>query len=483
MSKVVLFFPIIELRNKNLLPLSILLVAAPLIKKGYSVKIIDQRIEPDWRKKLLNELEKSPLLVGISVLTGKQILYGLEVSKLVKQNSKAKVVWGGVHPSLSPEQTLENQFIDIVVVGEGEETLLELVEKLDRKEKYSNVLGIGYKKNDEIVINPSHDFISLDNQPDLPYCLLDVEKYISKESFASGKPGRDLAMYTSRGCPHRCAFCYNKEFNKRRWRCLSAEKTVAEIKKIVNDYQLTSISLQDDEFFVSLERVKEICKLLLKENINVEFISSCRIDYIYCMDDEILELIGKCGFKTLELGIETGSPRMLKKVKKDIIVEQVLEAVAKLKKFDIEGKYCFMSGFPGETIEDMYQTTDLMRKVKKINPYSRIPGWRIFTPFPGIELYQESINRGWIPPKNLREWAYYDFHTIKMPWINKRIERIIWGVLFLVPFLRLQDKPLSFIHKIWGYWVDFRWKNHFFSFVPEKYFINLISKKGRKKYV
>jgi len=483
MSKIVLIFPIIELKQRNLLPLSLLFIAAPLIEKGYDVEIIDQGTDKNWKEKLNKALQDNPLIVGISVLTGKQILYGLEISEIVKKQSNTKVVWGGVHPSLLPKQTLENRFIDLIVIGEGEETLLELVEKLDKKESYNDVLGIGYKKNGEIKINPERCFINLDKQPKIPYYLVDIEKYVNLESSASGKPGRDLALYTSRGCPHRCAFCYNKELNKRKWRCLSAEKIVAEIKKLVNEYNITSISLQDDEFFTSLERVQKICELLLKENINVEFISSCRIDYICRMEDKLLELIRKCGFKTLELGIESGSPRMLKKIKKDITVEQVKEAVAKLKKFDIEGKYCFMAGFPRERVQDMYKSADLMRDIKKINAYSRIPGWRIFTPFPGIELYKDSITEGWIPPKDLKEWAYYDFQTIKMPWVNKKMERIIKGLLFLVPFLRLQDKPLSIFHKLWGHWVDFRWKNHFFSFIPEKYIVNLISSKERRRNV
>ena len=476
MPKIVLIFPIIELKQRNLLPLSLLFIAAPLIKKGYDVEIIDQGTEKKWREKLDKALQSNPLMVGISVLTGKQILYGLEISEIVKKQSNTKVVWGGVHPSLLPEQTLENKFIDLIVIGEGEETLLELVEKLDKKEDYSNLLGIGYKKNGKIKINPERSFINLDEQSEIPYNLIDIDRYIYLESFASGKPGRDLAMYTSRGCPHRCAFCYNKEFNKRKWRCLSAEKVVSEIKKVVSEYNITSISLQDDEFFTNLERVRKICELLLKENINVEFISSCRIDYICRMEDDFLKLIRKCGFRTLELGIESGSPLMLEKIKKDITIEQVKEAVIKLKRFDIEGKYCFMAGFPQEKIEDMYKSADLMRDIKMINPYSRIPGWRIFTPFPGIELYQDAINEGWIPPKNLEEWAYYDFETIKMPWVTKKMEKIIRGLLFLVPFLRLQDKPLSIFHKILGCWVDFRWKNHFFSFIPEKGIINLIKK-------
>ena len=476
MAKVILFFPIIKEKQRNLLPLSLLLIAAPLVKKGYSVEIIDQGTDNDWKKKLLDGLKKSPLLVGISVLTGKQILYGLEVSQLVKEQSQAKIVWGGVHPSLLPEQTLENEFIDLVVIGEGEETLLELVDRLDKRRNYQDVLGIAYKKDGGVQINPQRDFINLDTQPEIPYHLIDVEKYIQPKSCASGKPGRDLAIYTSRGCPHRCAFCYNKEFNKRKWRGQSTEKVVAEIKKLINDYQITSFSIQDDEFFTDLERVKNICQTILKENIKAEFISSCRIDYICRMEDEFLEMVARSGFRTLELGVESGSPIILEIIKKDITVEQVLEAVTKLKKFGITGKYCFMAGFPKETIKDMYQTTNLMREIKKINYYSRIPSWRVFTPFAGIDLYHLSVEGGWSPPQDLKEWARYDFQTVKMPWLTKRTKRIIGNVAYLVKFLRLQDKPLPYFHRFWGRWVDFRWRHHLFSFVPEKWIVDLIIK-------
>jgi len=483
MPRIVLFFPKIESQQTNLLPLCLLLIATPLIKSGYFVKIIDQRVEPDWKEKLLDELKQDPLLVGISVLTSKQILYGLEVSKLVKEDSKAKVVWGGFHPSLSPKQTLENEFVDIVVIREGEETLLELVDKLVKGQSYDNVLGMGYKKRGKIYINPHRDFIDLDKQLAIPYYLVDVEKYIQLESFSTGKPGRNLVLYTSRGCPFRCAFCYNSGLNQRKWRGQSAEIVVTEIKKLVNNYQITSFHFQDDEFFTDLKRVKKICQLLLSENIKVELVSACRIDYVCRMDDNFLKLIRKSGFRTMQLGVESGSPEILKIIKKDITTEQVLEAVARLKKFNIEGKYCFMSGFPGETIEDMYKTTDLMREIKKINPYSRIPAWRIFTPFPGTDLYQTSLDNEWEPPQDLEEWANYDFDTIKMPWINKQKEKIIKNVSYLVKFLRLQDKPLSIFHKLWGFWIDFRWRNHFFNFIPEKYIINLINKKERMKNV
>ena len=237
MSDVILFFPKSEEKDIVLLPASVLMVAAPLVKAGYKVKIIDQRVDKNWKQTLLEEAAKDPLVFGVSALTGAQILNGLEASKLVKACSSVPVLWGGVHPSLLPKQTLENKYIDFVVVGEGEETLLELIKALETKSPLKKIKGLGYKDNGKIFLSPQREFIDLDKLPEIPYHLINIENYIEKKSFATGRIGRDMAFYTSRGCPHRCGFCYNKEFNKQGWRGKSSEKVVGDMKKLIQDYQ------------------------------------------------------------------------------------------------------------------------------------------------------------------------------------------------------------------------------------------------------
>jgi radical SAM superfamily enzyme YgiQ (UPF0313 family) len=481
MSDVVLFFPKSEEKDTILLPASVLMVAAPLVKAGYKVKIIDQRVDKNWKEILLKEVEEKPMVFGVSVLTGKQILNGLEVSRLVKQNSETSIVWGGVHPSLLPKQTLENDYIDWVVVGEGEETLLELIEALKTKSPLENIKGLGYKKEGKIILNPQREFIDLDRLPETPYHLIDVEKYVSKKSYATGKPARNLAFYTSRGCPHRCGFCYNKEFNKRRWRGKSAEKAVEEMKKLIKDYQINAFEIEDDEFFVDIERARKICELIIKENLDIDIFSSCRVNYVANnMDDEYLKLLYRAGFQTLAFGIESGSERILNLMHKDITIEQLFETIKKLKKAGINSKYYFMSGFPTETIDDLYKTTDLIQKMKQIDFQIRIPAWRVFTPYPGTDLYELAVKQRWQPPKSLEEWAKYDFNTIKMPWVKGRKKRIIRNVAFLIRYLEMgktTGRGLFFkLAKNFGKIVDWRWKKHLFSFVPEKYFIKLILK-------
>ncbi len=481
MSKILLFFPKLEDKDQILLPASVLMVAAPLAKTGYEVKIIDQRVEPKWREIILAELKQEPLVFGVSALTGKQILNGLVASKLVKKNSLVPVVWGGVHPSLLPKQTLANEYIDLVVVGEGEETFLELVNCLKNKKPIESILGLGYKKDGEIFVNSPRDFIDLDKQAEMPYDLVEIENYIAKHSFASGKVGRDIALYTSRGCPHRCGFCYNQEFNKRCWRGKSAEKVAAEMKELVGKYNITSFNIEDDEFFVDINRAKKICQLIIEAGLKIEIFTSCRVNYVAnSMGEEYLKLLKQAGFRTLAFGVESGSEKILKLINKDIIIEQIFITINKLKQVGIDSKYYFMAGFPTEEINDLYQTTDLIQKMRQADPQIRIPPWRVFTPYPGTGLYELAGQEGWQPPKSLEEWAQYDFNTIKLPWVKNKIKKIINNAAFLVYYLEMGKtvgRGIFFtLGKGFGKLVDWRWQRHHFTFVPEKYIINFVLK-------
>ncbi|GAH55929.1 unnamed protein product, partial [marine sediment metagenome] len=195
------------------MPISLLAVAAPLVNAAHKIKIIDQRVEKNWKNLLLRYLKEEPVCVGVSCMTGPQIKYALEVSKLVRENSTAPIVWGGVHPSLLPSQSLDNDFVDIVVEGEGEETFFELFQVLNNRLPLSRVKGVWYKENGELKKNPQRPFTDLNKQPPLSYQLLDIEKY---EAVNYGN--RYFSFLTSRGCPQKCAFCYNTSFNKGQWR-------------------------------------------------------------------------------------------------------------------------------------------------------------------------------------------------------------------------------------------------------------------------
>jgi len=192
-------------------PLALLTVAAPLVEDGYSVKIVDQRCNPDWKRELLASIDDDTACVGISTLTGTQILYSLEASRLVKEHTDVPIVWGGVHPSLLPEQTIRHPWIDFVVEGEGDHVLLTLVRRLLEGREDFTIPGLWFKRNGSISTTPPDPFLDLNTLPRIPFNIVDPSTYDLADT---------ICMVTSRGCFHRCGFCYNVQYCGRRWRAM-----------------------------------------------------------------------------------------------------------------------------------------------------------------------------------------------------------------------------------------------------------------------
>jgi len=218
MKTIIMIYPKVGLDIKGssiFLPLSILYPLSKLTE--YNLKVIDQRIEENWKEKVRELLNEDIICVGISFMSGSQIKYGLGIISFIKEISpETKIIAGGVHPSLLPEQTIEEKNIDFVVIGEGEETFYDLVKSLENSKDLRKVKGLCFKKDGKIIKTEERPFVKLKNLPKELYSLINIKDYYL--SWFSSK--KSLSLLTGRGCPHRCAFCYNKVFNKRMWRPL-----------------------------------------------------------------------------------------------------------------------------------------------------------------------------------------------------------------------------------------------------------------------
>ena len=183
------------------MPLSLLAVGSALDKEGYNVKIVDMRFD-DYKKYNY----KNAIFVGVTVLTGPTIKHSLEFSRFIKENyPDVPVVWGGIHPSLLPNQTIKNKYIDIVVRGEGEITAVELARSLEKNKSLKGIRGLTYKRMGKIINNPELPFLNMDSLPKINYNLYPLDKATT----ALG----DFPYNSSRGCPSRCKFCYNLNYN------------------------------------------------------------------------------------------------------------------------------------------------------------------------------------------------------------------------------------------------------------------------------
>ncbi len=456
-------------------PLALLYLASPLQRAGYRVRLLDMRIEKFHDFKIGN-----PVFVGISCMSGLQIRYGLEFAKKVRDESPTvPIVWGGVHPTLLPEQTAANELVDVVVRGEGEMVVAKLADRLASREPLDDVAGLTYKANGGVRSNPDASVIDLDDIPaDLPYNLLQMDKYPAVKS------GR-IHIQTSRGCPHRCGFCYNTIFNKRAWRGKSANRVLDEIEHVIRTFpNVKIIDPIDDNVFVDKKRVEDICNGILARGIRVVWRANCRFDYLSTYGKDFITLLAKAGCVEMDFGGETGSNRLQKLICKDVTPEQMLQSVTNLREWapTIEPYVSWMSGLPSETDEDLKATFDLMDLMVKANPRTQHYGIFVYTPFPSPVL--EKLPSEFNPPKTLEDWGKIDVFHFKPPWhTTKQIAKLhaISAVtrLAFYPAARIKNRGIGFkvSYRIINRIARYRWRHRYFGLPIELRLVNFAAKK------
>lgn len=382
-------------------PMGLLYIAYALRKINVEVTIFHMGVEQ------VNNLKMDDyLFVGISMLTGDMILNGLQVAKKIKDhNPNTPVVLGGVHPSLLVEQSLQHELVDMIVIGEGDETVKELAECLIAKRDLAGVKGLAYKSEDhQIKINEQREFINMDQLGfDLPYDLLGT--WFTR---AVAMP-----IHTSRGCPYRCGFCYNPALNKRSYRYKSWEKVVEEIEYLHNTYGMKNFNFDyEDEFFIYPERVYRIFKAIIAKGIKIHWSAFCRFNtFDKAMKDigeDFIEVLKKSGCYYLSFGAESGSQRLLDNIiKKDITIEQIFRTVNQLKSFQISHRVSFICCFPSETLEDLNATFDVIDKISHENQFLLI-GLFLLVPLPGTSICKVLTDQySFKAPETLEAWGHY----------------------------------------------------------------------------
>ncbi len=422
-----------QVQRRVELPLSLLCPATPLDLEGYRIKIIDEFANPNWKRELQESLAQKPICFGVTCMTGPQILHALAACRFVRTRyPDVPIIWGGIHPSLLPEQTLQNPYVDIVVVGEGEETFPELVKALETNQPLSNVLGIYYKEHSKVYHTGDRPFIKLDEQPPLSYHLINMDHY-RRRLFGIDH----VSFNSSRGCTFRCNFCWDPIMHKRKWRAMAPETVLDQIKRIIFDYNIRGFLFTDDHFFIDLDRSYQILEGMIRANLNVSISKlQIRADTICRLDKEFLQLMIRAGVKRFSIGVESGSQRILNLMNKDCSIEEVIEANYKLLPYPIVPVYLFMMGLPTETPEEFAQSVRLAIRLTDENPRA-VKTFNIYTPYPGTGLYQLCIQLGLKEPQRLEDWARFNFRNIpeESKWISPELKRMIEGMDFPLMFL------------------------------------------------
>lgn len=463
-------------------PHAVLSLAAPLLRKGYKVKIVDQRIDPDWQIHLKEFLSQKPICVGISTMTGTQIDFALQASRLIRQKTDGKIpiIWGGAHPSSIPEQTAKNDNVDVVCVGEGDITFPEIVDALKNRTSLHEVLGILFKENGQIITTPPRPLLDVETLLPVPWELIDVEKYIHRDFYVRDTYRSLDIGQTSRGCPFECGFCSSATLRQRKWRAMSVEKSLSVILDPVKRFNLDSIWIRDDEFFIDPKRVYQICKGIVDSGVKIKwYTSGTRVDVFTRLDKDVLTMIRRSGADTLKLGAESGSNRMLKLMCKGIAREDTLKANLKAKEFGFIPVYALMMGFPTETFEDINQTIDLFVQLKKENPQAEFEIIGAFTALPKTPLFSLALEHGLRPPEKLEDWAdwlsdEYDLKGKKLPWFSAKERKYIGNITYMSLLANASE------HVINGISNDILRALMKFIFIPIRHFERF--KLGRKWY-
>lgn len=364
-------------------PHGLMYISAYLGSKGVANHLIDPKGN-DPMEIFINRIvrrltEISPDFVGISCLTT-DVPCVMEMALQIKKNlPHTKIVLGGTHPTLFPEEMLANENIDFVVLGEGEETFFELVNSYGKTE-LSLIDGIAFKADSKVIVNKRRDMIRLLDSLPLPaFDKVDMDFYLQPNiHLVRGIPLKGFYIFSSRGCPYRCRFCVNKNIFGRTVRFRDPVKVVDEIEYLHKKYKIDAFYLFDDTFAVNKSHAKLFCDEIIKRRLRLVWGCETRVNLL---NEEILKKLKKSGCIQIDFGIESGSQRLLDFLQKDITVESVRHTVKLCKKHRMRIFANFMINLPTETEEDLGLTLKLAEELK-----SDISIFNVTCPFPGTDI-------------------------------------------------------------------------------------------------
>ena len=371
-------------------PDEILMMASALEKAGHEVKIHDCNLDQLQPADLA---AFSPGIVGFSVATGPNIAdslwRGAEYKKLLPDTN---IVWGFRHPSALPEQTLKEDHIDFVVVGAGEETMVELADVLEHNagDKLAAIKGLAYRDAEgKARVNEPRPFITkLDILPDPAWHLVDLKKYW------------DVSLIVSRGCPYNCTFCDDKMFHKGYIGDLSAPCIVSQMERLKNEFGVNHILFSGENFALDRERLREFCRLVIEKKLKMSW--NCRVSGP--LEKEDIALMAKSGCSSVILEIETGCQRVRQELLKKGSVKEMEDTFWELTRRRIMPTLFIMYGFPTETVEEFRMSLDMLKRLD-YPPYMYMK----YVPYPATELFDYCVDKGiFNMPESLQEWV--DFH-------------------------------------------------------------------------
>ena len=380
-------------RHQLYLSIGLAYMAAVLEENDHEVTVIDCPALNMDQKMLKAKLESiQPQIIGITSMTPtiQSAVLSAQVAKQACPDST--VVLGGPHATFMDKQVLaEEQAVDVIVRGEGEQTLLELVQNAGNLKALETIQGITFRKNGQTIRNPQRPFIqNLDDLPRPAYKHFDLEKY---RLFGR----KMLPIITSRGCPSQCSFCTTSRIFGRPFRARSPKNVVDELEWLRDEHGADAFSFYDDTFTLDKNRAIKICEDIKNRKLGIPWDCQTRVSTV---SEDMLSKMREANCQQVFFGVESGCQTILDAVNKGTSVEQNKKAIKLAKNAGLFVAVSVMVGYPGETREMLKQTIDLLRQTEPDDAYICVA-----TPYPGTELRNVIEEKGW-PISN--DWKRYD---------------------------------------------------------------------------
>lgn len=423
-GRIILVNPDIQLvsppRNSGMFPANgIQILGTILHQNQFDVHIVDGRYLSidDATKQILSLISDDVIFIGFSVMTVQVKWAHLASQRIKKVRPDVKIVWGGVHPTLFPEQTALDNAVDFCVVNECAHTIVQIANALAKNGDFPSVPGLCYADNGGVYRSaPNQIPDDFSNIPYIDFSIMNHQLYSRNNNIAADSSPYDeyggyivYPLNASIGCNFRCKFCINVILN-RRYKMRSAQEIVERIKYLQSEYGANYIHMVDENFFGNKRRIYEFVELIRSQNIKVKWRTQLRADYFNrtYINESFVKELEKAGMVIAVMGVESASQETLDSLDKGLKVESITNAVEILSKTKIVPRLSFMVGLPGETEEGMKKTYEFAVKLEEEYPRCQT----LVTPFhlyPGSELYDFAVSEyGFKAPGSLIEWVEID---------------------------------------------------------------------------
>jgi len=408
-------------------PLSVMALGAAL-PEGETWEVWDgNRPGDDFAERLIHRVEAAeathdPVKVfAVSSMPGPQLAAAVPLTKLLKQRfPKIPIVWGGYFPSLYPKPSVTAPYIDWIVRGQGERTFVELLDVLDGRRDPASVLGLGYRENGTVKLNPERPWIGPNELPVPPYARIDVDEYLESTFL-----GRRTGVYqASIGCPYTCNFCGVISVYGSREKFEAPSRTVENLSLLVTKHGMDGLHFYDNNFFMGEAHAREICERMIP--LGLSWWCESRIDVVLGYSDSTWDLMRRSGLKMMFFGAESGSDAALERMSKRLTTQQTLALAERIRSFGIVPEFSFVLGGLEDPEEEIETTLAFIRKLKAVNPACELILY-FYTPIPQRRGTYGGVDPLEGTPEALEDWTHPDWigwmthESPQVPWMSDRL--------------------------------------------------------------